>query len=69
MCPVAYTSVNMSQEPEPRLENQEDSQGHPASKKPYQKPVFRHERVFETMALRCGKGLAIAVCKHHKKTS
>jgi hypothetical protein len=24
-------------------------------KKPYQKPSFRHERVFETMALACGK--------------
>ncbi len=24
-------------------------------KKPYQKPAFRHERVFETMALSCGK--------------
>ena len=26
-----------------------------APKKPYQKPAFRHERVFETMALACGK--------------
>jgi hypothetical protein len=25
------------------------------AKKPYQKPAFRHERVFETMALSCGK--------------
>lgn len=25
------------------------------SKKPYQKPEFRYERVFETMALSCGK--------------
>lgn len=24
-------------------------------KKPYQKPEVRHERVFETMALACGK--------------
>jgi hypothetical protein len=24
-------------------------------KKAYQKPAFRHERVFETMALACGK--------------
>jgi hypothetical protein len=24
-------------------------------KLPYQKPAFRHERVFETMALACGK--------------
>jgi hypothetical protein len=26
-----------------------------ATRKPYQKPVFRYERVFETMALNCGK--------------
>jgi hypothetical protein len=26
-----------------------------AKKKPYQKPSFRYERVFETMALSCGK--------------
>jgi hypothetical protein len=25
------------------------------ARKPYQKPAFRHERVFETMALACGK--------------
>jgi len=27
----------------------------PAQKKPYVKPEFRHERVFEVMALLCGK--------------
>jgi hypothetical protein len=27
----------------------------PAAKKPYVKPEVRHERVFETMALHCGK--------------
>jgi hypothetical protein len=64
-----YTSVNMGQEREPQLEKQEDSQGQPANKKPYQKPAFRYERVFETMALRCGKVLATAVCKQNKKTS
>jgi hypothetical protein len=26
-----------------------------APKKPYLKPAFRHEQVFETMALACGK--------------
>lgn len=25
------------------------------AKKPYKKPSFRHEKVFETMALACGK--------------
>jgi hypothetical protein len=55
MCPVGYTAVNMGQEREPRLEKQEDSQGQPANKKPYQKLAFRYERVFETQALSCGK--------------
>jgi hypothetical protein len=27
----------------------------PVVKKLYQEPAFRHERVFETMALTCGK--------------
>ena len=27
----------------------------PATKKPYAKPAFRFERVFETTALSCGK--------------
>ena len=43
-------------------ETKENSEGKSASdnapraaKKPYQKPSFRHERVFETMALACGK--------------
>jgi len=27
----------------------------PKAKKIYQKPAFRYERVFETMALACGK--------------
>ncbi len=25
------------------------------AKKPYLKPSFRHEKIFETMALQCGK--------------
>ena len=29
--------------------------GKPKLKKPYEKPAFQHERVFETMALACGK--------------
>ena len=30
-------------------------EGEPRRKKPYLKPAFRHEKVFETMALACGK--------------
>jgi hypothetical protein len=29
--------------------------GRGVKKRPYQKPTFQHERVFETMALACGK--------------
>ena len=40
------------------------------AKKPYQKPAFRHERVFETMALSCGKAnVAIQNCNSTRKTS
>ena len=34
-------------------ENAGESRG--TAKKAYQEPAFRHERVFETMALSCGK--------------
>jgi len=37
----------------PRLATAEDSK--PTAKKPYVKPEVRHERVFETAALTCGK--------------
>jgi hypothetical protein len=38
--------------------NSEENRASDAShsgKKPYQKPSFRYEKVFETMALACGK--------------
>ena len=39
-------------------------------KKPYQKPAFRSERVFETMALACGKiNATLAQCKANRKNS
>jgi len=39
-------------------------------KKPYQKPSFRHERVFETLALSCGKiGSSTIQCQTARKTS
>jgi len=40
-----------------------------AAKKPYVKPAFRHEPVFETMALACGKISTGASCMGAKKTS
>lgn len=42
----------------------------PAGKKSYQKPAFRHERVFETMALVCGKTAGVqGRCNVVKKNS
>lgn len=39
-------------------------------KKLYQKPTFRHERVFETLALSCGKvGATLPACQFTRKTS
>ena len=52
-----------------------DSQSPPADppaggKKPYQKPEFQHERVFETMALACGKVSATQnQCRTTRKNS
>ena len=39
-------------------------------KRPYKKPEVRHERVFETMALSCGKIRATqAQCRFNRKRS
>jgi len=39
-------------------------------KRPYQKPEFRFERVFETAALACGKIAGTsAICNSSRKTS
>jgi len=44
-------------------------QGKPAAKN-YQKPSFRYERVFETMALSCGKiSPTEFLCHHNQKNS
>jgi len=40
-----------------------------AKKKPYVKPAFRHEQVFETMALACGKINTGSSCRTVKKNS
>jgi hypothetical protein len=45
-------------------------QPRPAFKKPYVKPAFRYERVFETMALSCGKlNPNQFQCRFNQKTS
>jgi len=46
-----------------------DPQSRTVTKKPYQKPAFRYEQVFETMALACGKVNATqSQCKFNKKS-
>jgi hypothetical protein len=41
-----------------------------APKKPYQKPSFQFEKVFETMALSCGKmNINLSTCKFNRKAS
>lgn len=40
------------------------------AKKPYQKPGFRYEKVFETMALACGKvSITQKHCQFRRMTS
>jgi hypothetical protein len=42
----------------------------PGTKKAYVKPEFRHEKVFETMALSCGKVQTTqGACKYNRKSS
>jgi len=41
-----------------------------STKKPYHKPEFRFDRVFETRALICGKAQATQFsCVHNRRTS
>jgi len=40
------------------------------SKRPYTKPAFQHEKVFETMALACGKlSPTQAQCRFNRRNS
>ncbi|HEY2345782.1 MAG TPA: hypothetical protein VGH80_07855 [Xanthomonadaceae bacterium] len=40
-----------------------------SGKRPYVRPAFRHERVFEVMALACGKVQQGPTCAGMKKAS
>ncbi len=51
-------------------ETQEPGAEKAREKRPYKKPEVRHERVFETMALSCGKIRATqAQCRFNRKRS
>ncbi len=57
---------NQSDRPPQTRENEKSPL---ASKKPYQKPAFRYEQVFETMALACGKVNATqSQCRFNQKS-
>jgi len=45
----------MMSQSQPKSEGTQAAENKSSAKKPYQKPEVRHERVFETMALSCGK--------------
>jgi hypothetical protein len=40
-----------------------------SGKKPYRKPAFRSEKVFETMALACGKVATQFQCRRRRRSS
>jgi len=49
---------------------EQESEPKPKLKKPYRKPSFQFERVFETQALSCGKTHSHGTsCKLNPKTS
>ncbi len=51
-------------------EQKEAAAGKPKQKRPYKKPTFRYEQVFETMALSCGKvGVSQESCRNNSKLS
>jgi hypothetical protein len=51
-------------------EKQPQAENAATGKRPYRKPAFRYERVFETLALSCGKiGSSTILCQSSRKTS
>ena len=58
----------MSESDDPKADVPTDTDQN--ARKPYQKPAFTREQLFETMALACGKAnTTIAQCKAVKKNS
>jgi hypothetical protein len=51
-------------------DNNESAGSTTKSKRPYSKPSFQHEKVFETMALACGKlSPTQAQCRFNRRNS
>ena len=57
-------------DPESEKLGQRSDVGAKPKKRPYQKPSFKWERVFETSALTCGKvGTTTPECKFNRKSN
>jgi hypothetical protein len=57
-------------EKEPQSVQKKKARNLQGEKKPYEKPAFQHERVFETMALTCGKvHVTQSQCRSNRKNS
>jgi hypothetical protein len=57
-------------ESDPQAVEKKETENSPRKKKPYQRPAFQHERVFETLALTCGKiGPTQGQCHSSRKNS
>ena len=62
--------TTMTQENQGRCETDNSGKQVTAAKKKYRRPAFRHEKVFETLALACGKISATAgQCQAQQKAS
>jgi hypothetical protein len=62
--------TNASRQKHPPASKLAEPAAQPVQKRPYQKPAFRYERIFETMALSCGKiSPTQAQCKFNRKNS
>ncbi len=60
------STYNQSDQPAETPDNEKPQS---LAKKPYQKPAFRYEQVFETMALACGKVNATqSQCRFNQKS-
>jgi hypothetical protein len=60
--------MTLENRPSPVTEKHQKNAG--TEKKPYRKPAFRYERVFETLALACGKiGATVPTCQSTRKSS
>jgi hypothetical protein len=61
--------ISMSQKDKTSVEQKNAAESRLPAKRPYHKPEFRFERVFETMALACAKTGTQGGCSIIKKRS